>query len=111
MKELELESKSAGHYAYAAVRDARIRSYANSTLYTDTQKVRAERMKGALELCYMHSGIHINYRQRFVAIKVDGAEIKRRQELRLLEQDWANEGITKRVSAQGVIYRIPRLDQ
>lgn len=108
MKQQELESKSAGQYAYAAIRDARIRSYVNSTLYTDIQKVRAERMKGALELCYQNSGVHINYRQRFVAVKVDRAEVKRKPELRLLEQDWSNEGITKRVSPQGVIYRIPR---
>ena len=108
MKEQELENKGAGMYAYAAARDARIRSYANSTLYTEAEKIRAERMRGALELCYMHSGVHVNYRQRFVAVKVNGAEVKRRQDLRALEQDWANEGITKHVSGQGVIYRIPR---
>ena len=107
MQTRELETQSAPVKWWAA-RDARIRSYANSTLFTEAEKLRAERMRGALELCYINSGVHINYRQRFVAVKVDGAEVKRRGDLRLLEQDWANEGITKRVSAQGVIYRIPR---
>jgi hypothetical protein len=107
MQTVELDTRSAPVKWWAA-RDARIRSYANSTLYTETEKIRAERMRGALELCYMHSGVHVNFRQRFVAVKVDGAEVKRRGDLRLLEQDWANEGITKRASAQGIIYRIPR---
>ena len=107
MKTVELETQAAPVKWWAA-RDARIRSYANSTTFTEGEKIRAERMRGALELCYMHSGVHVNYRQRFIAVKVDGAEVKRRADLRLLEQDWSNEGITKRISAQGVIYRIPR---
>ena len=91
-----------------AARDARMKSYAQSTSYTEQAKLRAERMRGALELCYIHNEVHINYRQRFIAIKVDGAEVRRKKDLALLEADWAKEGIIKRTSAQGVIYRIPR---
>ena len=107
MQSKDLDTQSAPNKWWAA-RDARMRNYANSTLFTEAEKIRAERMRGALELCYMHSGVHVNYRGRFIAVKVDGAEVKRRGDLQLLEADWANEGITKRVSAQGVIYRIPR---
>jgi hypothetical protein len=91
-----------------AARDARIKSYAQSTSYTEQAKLRAERMRGALELCYFCNEVHVNYRQRFIAIKIDGAEVRRKRDLALLEADWDKEGIIKRTSAQGVIYRIPR---
>ena len=107
MQNKDLETQGASLKWFAA-RDARIKSYAQSTSYTEQAKLRAERMRGALELCYFHNEVHVNYRQRFIAIKVDGAEVRRKRDLALLEADWAKEGIIKRTSAQGVIYRIPR---
>ena len=101
----ELETKSAGQFAWFAARDARIRNYANSTLYTESQKLKAERMKLALELMYSAKKVHINYRKNFVAIKVDSAQVRDRKMLQTLEADWVNEGITKCVSDQGVVYR------
>ena len=103
----DLETHAAGVKWFAA-QDARIKSYAQSTSYSEKAKLRAERMRGALELCYIHKEVHVNYRQRFVAIKVDGAQVRRKKDLALLESDWAKEGIIKRTSPQGVIYRIPR---
>ena len=44
MQATELDTKSAP-YAWVAARDAAMKSYAASTLYTEIQKVRAERMK------------------------------------------------------------------
>jgi hypothetical protein len=107
MQHKDLDTQAAPVKWFAA-RDARMKSYAQSTGYTEQAKLRAERMRGALELCYIHNEVHVNYRQRFVAIKVDGAEVRRKRDLALLEADWAKEGIIKRTSAQGVIYRIPR---
>ncbi len=101
----ELETKSAGQFAWFAARDARIRNYANSTLYTESQKIKAERMKLALELMYSAKKVHINYRKTFVAIKVDSAQVRDRKMLQAMEADWVNEGITKCVSDQGVVYR------
>jgi hypothetical protein len=44
MQATELDTKSAP-FAWVAARDAAMKSYAASTLYTEAQKVRAERMK------------------------------------------------------------------
>ena len=107
MQHKDLDTQAAT-FKWFAARDARIKSYAQSTSYTEQAKLRAERMRGALELCFVHNEVHVNYRQRFIAIKVDGAEVRRKKDLALLEADWAKEGIIKRTSAQGVIYRIPR---
>jgi hypothetical protein len=52
MKAQELETKSAGYYAYAAARDASMRAVAMWSHYTDRQRVRAERMKLGLEQVY-----------------------------------------------------------
>ena len=109
MQERDLESKPAGYYAYAAARDAAQRSYIASTHYSDKQKVAAERMKLALELVYFARAFHLNYRDRFIAIKLDRPTVRDRRNLAVMEADWAAAGIVKRVSAQGIIYRIPKV--
>jgi hypothetical protein len=108
MQERELESKSAGYYAYAAARDARMRAAAMWSHYTEAERVRAERMKLALELCYSARAFYVNPRGRFITIKVENPRVKDRSNLALLEEDYATQGITKIVTAQAVIYRIPK---
>lgn len=94
---------------FAAAYDARMRNIAVGSTYSQKEKTRADRMKFALELCFNFKEIHINYRQKFIAVKVDNAVVKNRKDLALLESDWEKEGIVKRTSAQGVIYHIPRV--
>lgn len=108
MQERELESRSAGYYAYAAARDARMRAAAMWSHYTEAERVRAERMKLALELCYSAKNFYINPRGRFITIKVENPRVVDRTNLGLLEEDYAAQGITKVVTAQAVIYRIPK---
>ena len=108
MQERELDTPSAGFYAYAAARDAAQRSYAASTHYTEQQKVRAERMKLAIELMYSARSVHLNYRDRFIAIKLDRPTVRDRRNLAVIEADWAATGVVKRTTAQGIIYRIPK---
>ena len=108
MKEKELESKSAGYYAYAAARDARMRAAAMWSHYTQAERTRAERMKLALELCYSANGFYINPREKFITIKIDRPRVKDLASLRLLEEDYEAQGITKIVTPQGISYRIPK---
>ena len=109
MKEKELDTQSAGYYAYAAARDARMRATAMWSHYTDAERVRAERMKLGLELCYSAKGFYINPRNKFIAIKIDNPTVKDRKNLALLEQDYEAEGITKVLTNQGVTYRIAKI--
>jgi hypothetical protein len=108
MQERELDTPNAGFYAYAAARDAAQRSYAASTHYTEQQKVRAERMKLAIELMYSARAVHLNYRDRFIAIKLDRPTVRDRRNLAQMETEWAAAGVVKRTTAQGIIYRIPK---
>lgn len=108
MQERDLETKSAGYYAYAAARDAAQRSYAASTKYSDQEKVAAERMKLVIEMMYAARGVHLNYRDKFIAIKIDSPTVVDRKNLKLMESDWTKAGVVKRVTEQGIIYRIPK---
>lgn len=87
--------------------DARMRNLAGKSHYSYAQQTRAERMRLVLEIVYCAKDIYINYRQRFIAVKVDGARVADKSSLSELEAEWALEGITKAVTAQGVVYRIP----
>ena len=106
----DLETKSAGYYAAAAAIDARMKATAMWSHYSDAEKVRAERMKLGLELCYStEDEIYVTPRKKFISISVRNAKVKDRKNLALLEQDYAAVGITKAVTDQAVIYRIPKI--
>jgi hypothetical protein len=109
MKSTDIETKDAGMYKYAAIRDARMRNYAMSSSYSEAQKVAAERMKLVIDMVYVSKGVYINYRKKFIAIKVEGASVKDRKNLVLLEKDWDALGYKKAVSDQGIVYRIPKV--
>ncbi len=108
MKQQELETRSAGYYAYAAARDARMRAAAMWSHYTPKERVRAERMLFALELCYSAKNCYINPREKIITIKIDNPRVVDRTSLNLLEADYAIEGIAKIATAQGISYRIPK---
>jgi hypothetical protein len=95
--------------AWWAAQDARMRNTANKSHYAESVHIRVERMVLALGLCYRAQGIHEAFGKRGVSVKVDRPTFVRdRDNLRLLEADWALLGVVKRVSTQGVIYRFAR---
>ena len=108
MQSITLDTKEASTFAqkWFAARDARMRSYTNSSHFTSEQKTKAERMKMVLEMLYAAREVHINFRKTFVSVKVDSLAVRDRKSLLQIESDWENEGITKVVSKQGVVYRI-----
>ena len=105
MNTVELETRKASNAWWATV-DARTKSYAASTHYSDSEKLVAERVKMVLEMCYTDK-IYINYRQKFIVLKAVGS-VRDPAMLASLEEEWTERGYTKAVSAQGVIYRIPK---
>jgi hypothetical protein len=107
MQTQELETRSAGRYAYFAAQDAAVKSYAASTHYTSQQKLNAERKKLVLEMAY-YGEVHINYRKKFVALKVANTNVQNRKLLRELEQDFSAQNIVRVQTPQGVVYRIPK---
>lgn len=102
------ETKDAGFYAYAAMRDARMRNEAMKSTYSDAERVRAERMRVGLECVYRSKEVHINYRKKFIAVKLSNAIVINRASVNDLERFYALEGISKEITPQAIIYRIPR---
>jgi hypothetical protein len=105
MKTVSLDTQEAPNKWWAA-QDARMRNYANSTRYTEFQRIAAERMKLALELVYRAKGIYIAYGKKGISLKIDRPRVIDRRELALLEKEWEQAGFVKRVTAQGIIYRL-----
>lgn len=103
----DLETRPAPN-AWWARKDANLLNLRWEPTYSERQKTQASQMRGCLELCYGYRDTHINYRERFIAIKVDRAVVRDRRMLALLEQEWTQRGVERRTTAQGVIYRIPR---
>ncbi len=103
----ETEHKSAGRHAYAAAKDASFKSAVNASRFSDAHKIRAERMKLALELVYSCEVVTIDNCKKWIRVKVHKAMIRDRKNLRLLESDWHLQGVEKVFTKQdAIIYRV-----
>lgn len=108
MHTVSIDNKESSN-KFWALQDRRMRNYANKTLYTVAQQIRLDRIKLALELVVRGTVYEPSFGKTGANVKVqDGAVIVDKKTLVLLEQDWAKEGIYKKVSAQGFQYRMPR---
>jgi hypothetical protein len=90
---------------YAAM-DAQRRNTNNKSHFPQAIQVQIERMKMVMGMVYAAKGVYEAYGKRGVSIKVDGAIVKDRTNLRALEAEWTVKGFVKKISAQGVIYRL-----
>ena len=108
MKTQELDTKNAGFYAFAAARNARMRAAAMWSHYSAAERAAAERVKLGLELCYSAKEFYINPRAKFITIKIDKPTVRDRKNLKLLEAEYAQKGIVKISTAQGISYRIAK---
>lgn len=102
----DTEHKDAGKFAWFAAKDARFKSAINASRFSDTQKLKAERMKLALELVYSCEEVSITNCKKWIRVKVHKATVRDKKQLSLLENDWTNQGITKVHTNQGVIYHV-----
>jgi hypothetical protein len=105
MKTVFLHTEEATNKAWAS-QDARQRNLNNKSRYSYAVQTQIERMKLALDLVYSARNIYEAYGKKGISIKVDRASVRDRKNLELLEADWSVLGFVKRVSDQGVIYRL-----
>ena len=105
MKTVNLATDEAPTKWYAAM-DAQRRNTNNKSHFPQDIQVQIERMKMVMGMVYAAKGVYEAYGKRGVSIKVDGAQVKDRTNLRALEAEWTVKGFVKKVSAQGVIYRL-----
>jgi len=72
----ELDTKDAGVFAFAAAQDAQRRNSNNKSTYSQEQIRRAVTARDLLDTAFSYSRLYINYRQKFIAVKAEGARAK-----------------------------------
>lgn len=106
IRTIVLDSKESKDKYFAAA-DRRRRNLVNSQLYTDAQKRKLSAMRQALSLVISGQVYEPSYGTTGVSIKVaKGFVIADRKSLRTLESEWAKEGIYRKETAQGILYRM-----
>lgn len=105
MRETYLNTDEAPNKWWAA-RDARMRNYANKSHYDAETQLRVDRMRGALEVLYVSRGVYEAYGKKGITIKVDQGRVRDARSLADIEKDWERLGVTKKVTPQGVIYKV-----
>ena len=109
MKTVTIDTQEAPVKWWAA-QDARIRNLSNKSKYSQDIQIQIEKMKIVLGMVYSARGIHESYGKTGVSIKIDRPTVIDKKNLKALESDWSVKGFTKKVSAQGIVYRL-KVDQ
>lgn len=104
----ELDTKSAGFYAYAAAINAAALNSRICSTYTQKERNAAQTAFDIIDSYYSHKKMYINYRKTFIAIKIDAAEAYSKRDVAKLDAVFATKGYTKVITPQGIVYRIPR---
>jgi hypothetical protein len=90
-----------------AAQDARVRNTANKSHWSSQVRLQVDRIKLVLEMIYAGK-VYEAYGKRGVSIKIDRPRILKQDLLKEMEQHWALQGITKRETAQGILYRLSK---
>lgn len=109
LKTNELDTKSAGRFAFAAIKDVNRYSDECRMLYTPRQRAQAETFRDVVVMGYSAKNIYVTYRKKFVAIKIADGIVRDRRVVRELETMCNERGYEKTRTAQGITYRIPRV--
>ena len=102
----ETEHKDAGRFAWYAAKDASMNHAINASRFTEAQHLKAARVKLGLEMVFSCEEVLVHNNKTFIRVKVVNGTIRDRKSLRLLESDWAKDGIEKVFTPQGIIYRV-----
>ena len=103
----ELDTKDAGSYAYAAARDAQRQNSNNKSHYTQDQIRKALSVRDLLDSAFTYKNLYINYRQKFIAVKAEGARARDSMAKEVVELFESN-GYNVASTPQGVIVRIAK---
>jgi hypothetical protein len=103
----ELETKPAGSFAFAAAMDAQRQNSNNKSTYSQEQIRKALTVRDLLDSAFSYKTLYINYRQKFIAVKAEGARARdsmAREVVTLFESN----GYAVAQSPQGLIVRIAK---
>jgi len=101
----ELDTKEAGRFAIAAVLDAQRRNTNNKSLYTPEQIRKALSVRDLLDSAFSYNSLYINYRKKFIAVKVEGARSRDTMSKKIIEM-FEQLGYGVVATQQGIIVRL-----
>lgn len=108
----DLDTKSAGSYAFAAAMDAQRQNSNNKSHYTQDKIRCAVTVRDLIDSAFSYTKLYINYRKKFIAVKAEGARSRSgwnknsmaTQVVELFEQN----GYSVVATPQGLIVRIDK---
>ena len=103
----ELETVSAGRFAYAAALDAQRQNTNNKSHYTSEEIQRAVTVRDLVDTAFSYTNLYINYRKRFIAVKAEGVRRKDAMAAEVIKLFEAN-GYDVATTPQGLIVRIAK---
>lgn len=109
LNEKELECRAAIGYAAAAAMDAERRNREIASTYSEKQRAKAQTALDLIDTAYSYSRIWKNFRQKFIAIKIESPVARSRKMVREMDDIFESRGYSKVRTAQGIVYRIPRV--
>jgi hypothetical protein len=104
----ELDTKQAGRFALAAVLDARRRNTNNKSLYSQDQIRKALSVRDLLDYAFSYTSLYINYRQKFISIKVEGARARDAMAKKVIAL-FETQGYGVVSTQQGIIVRVDKI--
>jgi hypothetical protein len=107
LQEKELNSTKA-RSAFFAIKDADQYNQNCMSMYTATQRSKAQTVLDLLDNAYSSKALYINYRKTFIAVKVENPTVRDRKLAREIDDIFEQNGYVKVKSAQGFIIRLIR---
>lgn len=107
MKFINTQAADDNHKRGAAM-NAHFRNREMAGTYTLQQQCLAQRTLDLLDMAYAYANSYINYRKKFIAVKIEGAIKRDRKMAAEAMSILAERGYQVVKSAQGIVVRIPR---
>ena len=101
----DIDTKSAGKFAFAASMDAQRRNTNNKSLYSSAQIRQAVTVMDLIDTAFRCTELYINYRKTFISVKAENARARDGMAKTVIEL-FKNNGYKLKQSPQGLIVQL-----
>ena len=105
--ELTLDTKAAGQYARGAAINAEMRNREMRSTWTSEKRSAAQTVLDLLDMAYK-GNFYINYRKKFIAVKVDAPIVRDRLTVKAVKAVFEEHEYNVVNTPQGLVVRIMR---
>lgn len=102
------QAEDAGQFSKGAAINAIYRDRENKIRFSAREQARAETVKDLVAIVYPFSTCYVNYRQKFISIKIENPQKPNSKQAAQLDAVMSDYSATKIVTPQGIVYRIPK---